>query len=311
MIVSMDIGGSKLALGLVTEQNELVRTRHRPMPSGLTAKSFLALLEREIGHMMSGIPDGEILDSIGAGTCGIVREGTVVFSPNTSWRSLPLADALREAFQVPVVVLNDADAFALGVYHYEFASRFRSIGVLTLGSGVGGAFVGPEGLFRGYSGISPEAGHTVIRAGGRLCSCGRRGCLEAYANQRVLLTDYRRKGGDRKVANGAELFRRFRQGDPAAAAAFTRYGKFLGVGMASLFHLYSPEAFVLGGGLSRAAPAFLPSLKSAMANQLIAGFPPRPQIFISRWREKASLLGAAFAVREQSGLWYISKETAN
>lgn len=299
MIVSLDIGASKLALGLVNERDEMVRTRHRSMPARMTARAFLALLEEEIRRFASAIPAGQALDCIAAGTCGIVREGTVMFSPNTAWRSLPLAEALRERFQMPATVLNDADAFALGVYHYEFAGRFQSLGVLTLGSGIGGAFVGPMGLFRGYSGISPEVGHAVIRAGGRRCSCGRRGCLEAYANQRTLLADYRRAGGDSSVSSAVELSRRFKQGEGAAAKAFARYGGFLGVAMASFFHLYSPEAFVLGGGLSRSAPAFLPALESAMENQLLTGFPQRPQVVISRWREKASLLGAAFAAREQ------------
>lgn len=118
-------------------------------------------------------------------------------------------------------------------------------------------------------------------------------------NQRVLLEDYRRAGGDRRVVSGEELFRRFKQGESGAAAAYSRYGEHLGVAMASLFHLYSPEAFVLGGGLSKAAPAFLPALESAMARQLLSGFPQRPRVVISRWREKASLLGAALAAREQ------------
>jgi len=298
VIISLDIGGSKLAVGLVNDREELVRTRRRSLPQGLTAGPFLALLEREIGRMVSDIPEGDFLEHIGAGTCGIVREGVVAFSPNTAWRSLPLSEALRESFQVPVTVLNDADAFALGVHHYEFSGRFRSLGALTLGSGIGGAFVGPEGIFRGYSGVSPEVGHTVIRAGGRLCSCGRRGCLEAYANQRVLLEDYRRAGGDGRVSSAEELFHRFRQGETWAAAAFSRYGEHLGEAMASLFHLFSPEAFVLGGGLSKAAPAFLPAVKSTLAGQLLRGFPRPPRVVISRWRERASLLGAALASRE-------------
>ncbi|OGK09832.1 MAG: hypothetical protein A2Y63_04825 [Candidatus Riflebacteria bacterium RBG_13_59_9] len=232
------------------------------------------------------------------GSCGVIREGVVLYSPNTTWKKLALAEALTARFQVPAVVINDADAFALGVLQHELGSRFSGLCALTLGSGLGGSLADRHGPILGMGGISPEIGHIKVREGGARCGCGDRGCLEAYVSKKALMDYYRRYGGSKDALSPYDVYTRFCKGDEAAAKAFSTYGRYLGVGMASIFNLFTPPAFVLGGGISRAARAFLPMAREALAKGVLVGLGPKPSVIVSKLRSKASLLGAAYEARK-------------
>ena len=276
-------------------EGRLVAVRERLLPPGADTRRFLDFLQSLLGSLAEG--RGAELTALGAGSCGVIRDGVILYSPNTPWKRLALAEALTARFQVPVAVMNDADAFALGVFHYEFAGEFPGLCALTLGSGLGGSLVDARGPLLGMRGISPEIGHMKVRAGGARCGCGDRGCLEAYVSKQALLDGYRRCGGGGEAMSPYDIYQAFRRGDEAAARAYAAYGRYLGVGMASLFNLFGPPAFVLGGGISRAASAFLPAAREALARGVLPGLGPVPRVLVSRWRSRASLLGAAHQAR--------------
>jgi glucokinase len=245
--------------------------------------------------------EDEELTAIGAGSCGVIRDGSILYSPNTQWKSLALAEALKARFQVPAVVINDADTFALGVYHFEFREQFSGLCALTLGSGLGGSLISERGLVRSMSGISPEIGHIKVREGGARCSCGGTGCLEAYVSKRALMASYRRYGGSADMFSPYDVYQAFRRGDDAAEKAFATFGRYLGTGMSTIYNLFAPPAFVLGGGISRAARAFLPTARQALSKGIMKGIGPRPRIVVSKMRSRASLLGAACQARSSFG----------
>ncbi len=295
MIIALDIGATNLTVGGFSSSGILLGSFNVPTPKDPVPKSFLDFLFRTI--QKCAVLDEE-LEAIGVGTCGIIREGVILYSPNTTWKTLPLEDALTQKFQVPVAVVNDADAFALGVFHYEFRDRFASLCGITLGTGLGGALIGNKGLFKNYGGISPEIGHMTVVADGRKCACGKKGCFEAYANEGALLRYYREVGGNVMGKTAKQLYVRFKKGEKEAITAFSRFGHYLGVGLSSLANVFDPEAIVLGGGLSRARLAFLESAGVSMKQNLISGLPIRPRIVVSRMLRKASILGAYHRAKE-------------
>ena len=292
MIAALDIGATAVKAGLVSPECELVVTRERLVPAGQDAKKFLDFILRTVRSMLEH-SDASALTAVGAGSCGVIREGSILYSPNTAWKSLPLREALQARLQVPVAVMNDADAFGLGVYHYELKGKYRGVCALTLGSGLGGSLIGPNGAVAGFTGISPEIGHMKVRAGGPKCKCGGRGCLEAYVGKKAIITAYRRYGGKADVATPQDVFDAYKRGDEAAIRAFANMGFYLGVGIANIFNLCAPQAVVLGGGVSRAAPAFMPALRESLADSVLKGLGGPPRVVVSKLRHRANLLGAA------------------
>jgi len=286
-------------VGLVSEDGELVASRSRLIPPNADARKFLDFICAILGSLVAA--EDEELTVIGAGSCGVIRDGSILYSPNTQWKSLALAEALTSRFQVPAAVINDADAFALGVYHFEFKNQFSGLCALTLGSGLGGSLVSERGLVRSMSGISPEIGHIKVREGGARCRCGGSGCLEAYVSKRALMDSYRRYGGSADILSPYDVYQAFRRGDDAAEKAFAVLGRYLGAGMSTIYNIFAPPAFVLGGGISRAARAFLPAVRQALAKGMMKGIGPRPRIVVSKMRSRASLLGAAYQARSSFG----------
>lgn len=300
MIAALDIGATAVKAGLVTPEGELAVSRERLVPPGQDAKKFLDFVVRMIGSLMESV-GGIELAAVGVGSCGVIREGSILYSPNTVWKSLPLREALEARLQVPTAVMNDADAFGLGVYHYELGGKFKGICALTLGSGLGGSLIGPDGAVLGFTGVSPEIGHMKVRVGGQKCECGGHGCLEAYVGKKAIITAYRRFGGKADAATPQEVFEAHKRGDEAAAKTFESVGVYLGVGIANIFNLFAPRAVVLGGGVSRAAPAFMPTLRQSLAESALKGLGAPPRVIVSKFRHKANLLGAAHEARRLLG----------
>ncbi len=299
MIVSADIGATNISLAKIRSSGEIEAHKRFLTPKGISAKEFLEFFLRSTKSIVSSLDE---VEGFGVGVCGVVRDGTIVFSPNACFRNLPLKEGLEQKFCVPVAVLNDADAFALGVFHYEFAGRFESVCAITLGTGLGGAMVSSYGLFQGFGGMSPEIGHITLVANGRLCGCGKRGCFEAYANEKALLTEYRLAHGKKSLSTAKELFALFRGRDKSARRAFERYGYFLGVGLSSIANVFTPQVFILGGGISKAKSAFLPALEKSLRENLISGLPIKPRVIFSAYQRKASLLGAFYQVKAMIGI---------
>jgi glucokinase len=298
VIGALDIGATTVRVGLI-DCGEVAVTRERILPPGQDAREFMDFISAQLTSLVTA--GGHELDAIGAGSCGVIREGSIIFSPNSSWKTLALAEALRARFNVPACVINDADAFALGVYHYEFPGKYGGLCALTLGSGLGGSLVRNGETIIGMAGISPEFGHIKVREGGAKCGCGARGCLEAYVSKYALMAAYRRNGGDRDALSPYDLTQAARRGDSSALKAYAEFGHYLGVGMSNIYNMLTPPAFVLGGGISRAHQFFLPAVREALAKNILLGLSPKPRIEISRMRSRASLLGAAHAARLMCG----------
>ena len=227
-----------------------------------TATDLANLAEEAI--KLSGIAKEQI-GAIGIGSPGIIdsEKGVVASWANFGWEKVKLAKLVGEKAGLPVYVLNDANAATYGEYAYGSAKNYRSAVMLTIGTGVGGGIVFDGKLFEGNGGAGAELGHEVIRFGGEKCTCGRRGCLEAYASATALIRQTKKVmalhkdsmlwqlcNGDLQEVNGKIIFEAYNNQDKTAKAVVNKYLGYLAEGVINYVNIFRPEAVIIGGGIS-------------------------------------------------------------
>jgi glucokinase len=226
-------------------------------------------------------------------------EGKVYCTPNIGGLSnLDIGDRLENLLGMPVFVENDTNCAALGEYRFGAGRGAESLFLFTIGTGVGGAFVVGGTLWEGFDGTAGEIGHTVIRADGPRCNCGKRGCLEAMVSATAIVREYERRARKRRPRDGIgisakEVVDRARAGERAAAGVIREAAHALGIGIANVFGLLDPELILIGGGVSRAGSILIdPAVEHARS--LVFG-PLRRRLKVRRARlgDDGGLLGAA------------------
>ncbi len=315
MIVGIDLGGMSAKAACVEKgtKTEVVRIATSSSDPAKQTISSLAHLAESAAEA-AGIPFDSI-EAIGVGAPGIVDSGAGVVAAwtNFGWKDVPLSKELSELTKKPVFILNDANAAALGEATYGAGRHFSDCVLVTLGTGVGGGVVLGGKLFEGFKGAGGEIGHTVIRAGGRKCSCGRRGCLETYVSTRALIADTvsaarREPQGALSKAlragrkpDGFLLFEGLDMGDPGAEKVFQQYISMLGEGILNLASLFRPQAVLLGGGISAEGERLLGPLRKYVDERLTAAEYAPLQILAAELGNDAGILGAAEFARQKVG----------
>lgn len=310
-VIGIDLGGMS-AKGALLDGDELKGISRCETNKNCTAEetaSRLAALAREVAER-AGIPFGQI-SSVGVGSPGVIdaKEGVVVRWTNFGWENVPLASLLERELSVPVRVLNDANAAALGEYEFGAGKSFSSAVMVTLGTGVGSGIVFDGKLFEGNKGAGAELGHTVIRAGGVMCSCGRRGCFEAYASATALMRETRaamlrhpesvmwKLASSLDKVNGRTAFDGMRAGDPTASRVVKRYLKNLAEGLSNIANAFCPEAIVLGGGVSAEGETITKPLERIVNGSFIGGGFAPVKIVKASLGNDAGIYGAAAGAR--------------
>lgn len=231
----------------------------------------------------------------------------VVYSNNLVWKNVPLIKTLKEELNLPVYVTNDANAAALGEYHFGAGKKYKSLVMLTLGTGVGSGIVFNGKLFEGNLGAGVELGHEVIKIGGEKCTCGRKGCLEAYASATALIRQaqkamesdkdslpWKLTDGNKENVNGKIVFDALREGDKTAEKVVKKYTEYLAAGVTNVINAFHPQAIVLGGGIRAAGDVFLTPLKSEVNRGIFGGTKFAPvEIVMARLGNDAGIYGAA------------------
>src|SRR5919197_842008 len=259
LALGLDIGGTKVAAGVVRADGRIVERTRIPTPQAGAEKGIVTALLEVIDGLRALQPQ---VEAIGVGAAGLVEwpAGRIVWAPHNPYRDLPLRRLLHELTGLPTVVDNDANAAAWAEARFGAGSGSDELILLTIGTGVGGGLVLGGRPYRGVSGLGAEVGHMIVAPDGAPCSCGSRGCLEAMVSgtalerlgREAVLADpeggLARRAGDGEVS-GPLVFEAARAGDPTARALFERMGFWLGVGIASLVTIFDPELVVVGGGL--------------------------------------------------------------
>jgi len=298
VIAAVDIGGTKIAVGAVNDHGRLLSREEIPTDAG---QGYTSTLD-QIGQMVRqvGEASGAEISGIGIGSTGpldpVTGEfGDVDFLPG--WRGQNPVRDLQQIFSVPVAMENDGDAAALGESAWGAARNKSRLIYITVGTGIGGGFIFDGELYRGVDHAHPEVGHQVIDASGPDCSCGFRGCWESLAGGPAMVAwmEGNRPAGHQH--HGALTAKRIcelaREGDPVARKAVEREAHYLGLGVANLITLFTPDAIVLGGSVMKNAVLFLDGMRKTIARG--CRFVPfgKADLMLASLGEDSNLIGAA------------------
>jgi glucokinase len=307
IVIGADIGGTNTALGLVTERGEIISevkfsTRAFDKPQGL-----VHALSEEIKCRLSELGNGNDLCGVGLGAPnGNIYSGMIEHAPNLRWPgNVDLRSMFSDALQVPVVLTNDANAAAIGEMQYGGAKGMKNFMVITIGTGLGSGIVVNGDLLYGHTGFAGEMGHTIAVRDGRLCTCGRRGCLEAYVSARGIRQTTAEFMAARKTKSSLrdlpleKLTPRnvafaAKDGDPLAKEIFAFTGELLGRHLADTVAYLSPEAIFFYGGVASAGDVLLEPTRKALDANVLDIFKGRTRLEPSALQGKsAAILGAA------------------
>lgn len=295
MILSFDFGGTKLALGLVeTTSGSVLNRAACPTPSN--ARQSLEWMISNAQILLSASPAGSVA-AIGVSFGGLVRDDlrTIEASHHVpGWESFQLAEVLESSLKLPARIANDADAAALGEYHFGAGRGVRNLLYVTASTGIGGGVIVNGMLHRGERALAGEIGHMILQPDGPLCPCGRRGCLEALASGRSIARRMAERLANqglssepitaKQVAEAAAL------GDPTANQVWAEAMRWLGIGIASAANLLNPGRVVVGGGLSRAGELLLKPVQAQFRQHALD---QQTGIMLAALGDEANLLGAA------------------
>lgn len=269
IVIGIDIGGTNTVYGIADRQGDCLYKNSLSTFAYTVVEDYVRALSEDIIKALHRLPDYK-LKGIGIGAPnGNYYTGTVKDAPNLIWKGTVNFTALfNKYFSVPVKLTNDANAAAIGEMIYGAAKAIRDFVIVTLGTGVGSGFVIDGQVLYGYTGFAGELGHTIIEENGRICGCGRKGCLEMYASARgVILTyldllkQFNLKQPDVNI-NTEFIYKEALKGSEAAIKTFDYTGKKLGFALANTVAITSPEAIFLFGGITGAgAFLFEPALK--------------------------------------------------
>ncbi len=310
LAIGIDVGGTKIAAGVVDENGRVLARHGVETPSTDPA----AVLEA-IGQIVDTFRQEHHVRAVGIGAAGFVDAtgSTVLFAPHLAWRNEPLRDAVARRTGLPVLVENDANASGWAEWHFGAAQNEPDVVLVTLGTGIGGAIVIDGRPYRGRFGVAGEFGHMQVVPDGLPCECGNRGCWEQYASGRVLT-----RLGRTAAESGTPLGRRLleaaggvvddihglhvtvaaRAGDEEALGWLAEVGEWLGVGVANLAAALDPGVVVVGGGVSDAGELVLGPARSAFARTLTGrGYRPEARIVVAHLGPEAGLIGAADMAR--------------
>ncbi|TWE13011.1 ROK family glucokinase [Rudaeicoccus suwonensis] len=278
--IGIDIGGTKIAGGVVDQGGQIVRRARRDTPAqdpdaiAHTTADLILELAAGADHIAGvGVACAGYIDKVGS---------TVLFAPNLAWRDEPLKARLSSQVELPVLIENDANAAAYGEFLHGGGKAADDMIMMTVGTGVGGGIINDGNLVRGAFGFGGEIGHLRVMPDGLPCGCGKRGCLEAYGSGSALLRAARKLvqsgapeaavlsqmcDGDVAALRGSHVTEAAKADDPAAIGLLADLGRWLGEAAASLSAVCDPELFVIGGGVADAGDLLLEPMRAAYRAQ--------------------------------------------
>jgi glucokinase len=305
-ILGIDIGGTNTCYGIVDRNGNMIDKGSLPTTGHGAVEEFVAALKKEILPVIEKV-GLENIAGVGIGAPnGNYYTGEIIFAPNLPWQGIiiPMAQLIGDALGLKAALTNDANAAALGEMIYGAAKGMKDFIMVTLGTGLGSGFVANGQLIYGHDGLAGELGHVIAVRDGRMCNCGRYGCLERYASATglvitaelwlaerddvTILRSYDGKLTARKIQDAAK------GGDAFALALYEYTGKILGQTLADVVAITSPQAIIFFGGLARAGDTLLDPVKRHMENNMLNVYKNKVQLLQSALPDAdAAILGAS------------------
>lgn len=318
-VLGIDIGGTNTVFGIVDARGVVIASNSIKTAKHAKFEDYLDELHKEATRLIEANDATDKIHGIGIGAPNTnYYTGLVEKAANMPWPTpIPLAQLVSEKFGIPCAVTNDANAAAIGEMTYGAARGMKDFIMITLGTGVGSGIVVNGQVVYGHDGFAGELGHVIVkRQNGRLCGCGRTGCLETYCSATGVARSAREflesRSDDSLLRNlpiesitSKDVYDAAMNGDKLAKDIFEYTGTILGEAMADMMVFSSPEAFILFGGLAKSGDLLMKPLLEAMDKNMLSVFKGKAKVMLSELKEAdAAVLGA-------SALGWEAKPTAN
>lgn len=307
--IGIDLGGTNIAVGIVDSGMHILLKDSVPTALPRSAEEIvvdMAALTRSLLRRASISMEEIKWVGVGAPGTANAETGTIEYANNLGFRNVPLVELLKKELGKTVYIENDANAAAYGEYRAGAVKDAESAVVITLGTGVGGGIILNGRLLEGFNYAGAEIGHTVIEYGGRECTCGRRGCWEAYASASGLIAITREAmqihrdsamweiAGSLENVNGKTAFDAMRAGDAAGSAVVNTYLNYLGCGIVNIINIFQPELICLGGGICKEGDNLIKPLEAFIEKEHYSRFAQKQtKLRIAKLGNDAGIIGAA------------------
>ena len=309
VVTGVDIGGTDIKIGLVTHDGKVERSGKIPTRPEEGPGAAAARVRDWLNGQ--GVAAGEP-GTAGVACAGLIdrESGSIITSPNLKgWEGAEIGGIFSSALSVPVYVENDASAAAFGEYRMGAGRGTKDFACLTLGTGIGGGFVTGGVLYRGFHGLAGEIGHTIIMIDGPECSCGNRGCLEAFVGAGYIVE---RARAALESEPESELHRLAQitvedisiaasKGDRLAMNVLKETGYYLGVGLCNLIHIMDPEVIAIGGGVAGAGELILEPARAAIRDCVMHEVLAGARIVRAELGNRAAMIGVSILAGIESG----------
>lgn len=309
--IGIDVGGTNVKIALVNDEGQIIYSNSVPTRAEMGYEYTVNNIKQAIYDLLKETKlEAKDIEGIGFGFPGQVdyKEGIVRNAPNIpGWVEVPIAKIFEEEFHIPTRVDNDVRCAALGELNYGAGKGCENLICITVGTGIGSGLIINGKLVRGASNAAGEIGHIKLDiAGGPLCGCGDRGCLEAFASgpSIVALAEEYIKGGKstkyRELANPDitpyVVSVAAQQGDPVAKRIFTIVGEYIGVGLASVVNLLNPEKIIIGGGVAAAGDILMNPIKETLVKRAMPISGAAVEVVPAQLGNTAGVIGASLLI---------------
>ena len=306
-VVGMDIGGTNTVFGVVDSRGNVLASDSIKTQEYDEIEAYVDAVCKKLIPLLQQFGGTEKFKGMGVGAPnGNYYKGTIEFAPNLPWKGvIPLAAMFEDKLGIPTALTNDANAAAIGEMTYGAARGLRDFIMITLGTGVGSGIVVNGQLVYGHDGFAGELGHVIVERDGRICGCGRKGCLETYCSA----TGVARTAREFLVARSEpsllreipaeeivskDVYDAAIKGDKLAQDIFEYTGKILGRALADFIAFSSPEAIILFGGLAKAGDLIMKPIQKAMDENVLKIYAGKTKLLLSQLKDAdAAVLGAS------------------
>jgi glucokinase len=300
VVAGVDIGGTNTVFGIVSSEGNILARDTISTNDHKGPEELIHIVSNKIKELLNNlrtqIPSLHLAGvGIGAPNGNFFR-GTIEFAPNLKWKGVvPVAEWFEKELSVPALLTNDANAAAIGEMIFGGARNMQDFLFITLGTGLGSGIVVNGEVVYGHDGFAGEIGHVVMDLKGRICGCGRKGCLETYCSATGIVKTYQELNPSASKETDARIiFEKALAGEKEANEAFRLTGEMLGLALANSVAYTSPQAIFLFGGLAQAGEILFKPVRESFERNLLMIYKQKVQILPSRLRESdAAILGSA------------------
>lgn len=309
MFIGIDLGGTNIAVGVVTDEGKIIAQDSCPT---LAEREYPEIVKDMVKTAEKAVEKAGLkmsdIEAIGVGSPGSIdyEKGRVAYANNLKFKNTPIAAEIQKYYNIPVVLENDANAAAFG----EYIASGEGCGIfvaITLGTGVGGGVIINNKIYRGFNGAGAELGHITLVHNGLPCSCGKKGCWEAYASVTALISQTKAAMSKypeslmntlaKDGVNGKTCFDAAKQGDAAALQVVKKYAEYVADGICSIINIFQPNKLVIGGGVSKQGDYLLnPIIEYARKYDYNKLF-EKTEIKTATLFNDAGIIGAALAAK--------------